>query len=734
MSFILQKLYNCKETFYLYSTMKTFALVLLFLNCSKNSPAQSEYPITKTVDSADLYFGRIYKDPYRWLEKMQDKEVKEWFKDQAAYTNAILNKITGQQELIEEWEMLGRNKRLFYFNRSFVKGSHFFQKHDPLVHNALLFSRKTSQSSDEVVFDTRLAIDSTWGFSFESATISPDGKKAVLSFLKNGTEISVLKILNIERKTILKDSIYPCIGNSVRWCFDNDSFIYTSLETDDNNSSEFFRNNKVKIHRLGHHSIKDKIYFSIVDFPELKINPERRPNGEISHFSENYIFADAGNDDGIFVGYCARKKDLKKAHIKWKSIGESKDELINVFAYRADKIFVISKKQAKNYKLIATSLVKPDWTKPEIIIEEKRDLVLEDFKMCKDYILAIYTDGLNSRLFKYYFKDKRVSEVRLPEIGTLSVELVDKNANEFYVSIATWARPRTEYKLDLVNDEFVLSDFNRTADYPQDYLNIDVEEIAVKGHDGAMIPFTILSKKGLKKDGESICLMDSYGGYGYSMKPSFSTKRNSLIRKGIIIAIPHVRGGGEKGEEWYKGGFKLTKSNSWKDFNSCAEYLITNKYTSAKKLIAHAGSLGCILVAGAINEKPDLYRVAISGSGVLNSLRIERMPNGDYLTGELGSVKDSTECIALEKMDGLFQVSKSVEYPAVLCYVGMNDPRVSPWQSAKFIGALQNLKGQSKPFLLQIDFEGGHGPSNKMYAAHISFALWQCGHSQFQIK
>jgi len=129
-----------------------------------------------------------------------------------------------------------------------------------------------------------------------------------------------------------------------------------------------------------------------------------------------------------------------------------------------------------------------------------------------------------------------------------------------------------------------------------------------------------------------------------------------------------------------------------------------------------------------------LYGAAISGSGVLNTLRMEKMPNGDYLTGELGTIKDSTECIALEKMDGLYQISKNSEYPAVICYIGMNDPRVSPWQSAKFIAALQNLPSQSKPFLLNVDFNGGHGPSNKMYAEYISLALWQCGHPNFQVK
>ena len=554
----------------------------------------------------------------------------------------------------------------------------------------------------------------------------------MLSFLKNGTEVRLLKILNIETKVILKDSIYPCSGG-VHWCHDNNSFIYSSLTTIDNTSPEFFKNNIPKLHYIGVNPIKDNIYFSIAAYPELKISPDKHPGGDITFYSPDYIFAYAGNDDGIFISYYAPKEELKNARINWKSLCNTNDEIINI-DYKDDRVFAISKKNAKNYKLISTSLNNPNWTKAEIIAEEKSDLILEDFKICKDHILITYSNGINNTVFKYSLINKKTTEIKLPINGTASIEHIDKESSEVYITISSWIMPPTEYQFNINTEVFRMSYFNKTPEYPKEYLTIKVEEIEVKGYDGVMIPLTILYKPGIRTDGNSVCIMDSYGGYGFSMKPTFGAKRNSLINKGVIVAIPHVRGGGEKGEEWYMGGFKNTKPNTWKDFNSCAEYLIQNKFTSARKIIAHSGSLGGILVAGAINERPNLYGAAISGSGVLNTLRMEKMPNGANLTGELGTSSDSTECIALEKMDGLYQISKDSEYPAVICYIGMKDPRVSPWQSAKFIAALQNLPNQSKPFLLNVDFNGGHGPSNDMYAEHISIALWQCGHPNFQIK
>ena len=707
--------------------------IILFLFANVTSFAQIQYPLTKVVDSSDICFRKVYKDPYRWLENMQDEGVKKWFNLQAELTNTISNKISGQKELLEEWESLSKYKTTNYFNRSSILNDKvIYQKKKPEASSAILCIRKKSSNVEEILIDTKLVVDSTLGFSFESAIVSYDGKKAILSFVKNGTEISLLKILNIETKTVLKDSIYPCSGG-IHWCHDNNSFIYSSLTTIDNNSSEFFKNNKPKLHYIGDKPINDKIYFSIDEYPELKISSDRHPGGDITYYSPDYIFAHAGNDDGIFVSYYASKDELKNKHINWKALCNTDDELINI-DYKDDKVYAISKKNAKNYKLIFTNLNNPNWTNSEIISVEKNDLMLEDFKICKDYILIIYSNGISNRVFKYSIINKKTTEIKLPINGSVSLEYIDKKSNEVYITVSSWIMPPTEYKFNITKEVFQISDFNKTPEYPKEYLNIAVEEIEIKGHDGAMIPLTILYKSGFKKDGKSVCFMDSYGGYGFSMKPTFGIKRNSLINKGVVVAIPHVRGGGEKGEEWYKGGFKNTKPNTWKDFNSCAEYLIENKYTSAKKIIAHSGSLGGILVAGAINQRPNLYGAAISGSGVMNSLRMERMPNGSNLTGELGTIKDSLECNALEKMDGLFHISKNAEYPAVICYIGMNDPRVSPWQSAKFIASLQNLPNQSKPFLLNVDFNGGHGPSNEKYAEHLIIALWQCGHPDFQIK
>ena len=266
-----------------------------------------------------------------------------------------------------------------------------------------------------------------------------------------------------------------------------------------------------------------------------------------------------------------------------------------------------------------------------------------------------------------------------------------------------------------------------------------VEEVEVKGHDGVMVPLSIIYKKGTKKDGSNVCLMESYGAYGYGMLPYFSAELNSLAVKGAVIAVPHVRGGGEKGEDWYKAGYKTTKPNTWKDFISCAEYLIKNGYTQASKLGGTGTSAGGILITRAITERPDLFAAAVNNVGCSNAMRLEFSANGPVNIPEFGTVTDSVECKALYEMDGMHHVKKGVKYPAIMGVGGWTDPRVVVWQPGKFVAAAQQASTSGKPVLMKVNYDNGHFTEDREvtfanFADQYSFVMWQCGHPGFQVK
>ena len=204
--------------------------------------------------------------------------------------------------------------------------------------------------------------------------------------------------------------------------------------------------------------------------------------------------------------------------------------------------------------------------------------------------------------------------------------------------------------------------------------------------------------------------------------------------------MAHVRGGGEKGYEWYIGGLKQTKANSWKDLISCVKYLQGHNYTKPERTAAWGASAGGIAVGRAALEAPDLFAAVVITSGILNTLRSENAPNGKNNVKEFGTVKNVDGFKSLLDMDSYHNLKKDTTYPAFLVTTGLNDARVASWQSIKFAARLQEYNNSNKPILLSVDFESGHGRESSRrktltrIAKRIAFALWQTGHPDYQPK
>lgn len=287
-------------------------------------------------------------------------------------------------------------------------------------------------------------------------------------------------------------------------------------------------------------------------------------------------------------------------------------------------------------------------------------------------------------------------------------------------------------------DEFKLENLFEEAKYPE-YTDLLVEEVMVESYDGVKVPLSLVYKKGIKKNGDNPVLMTGYGAYGYSLKPVFDPDLLLWALEGGIVATAHVRGGGELGDQWHKGGFKTTKANTWKDLIACSEYLISENYSSDKKIAIHGISAGGILIGRAMTERPDLFAAAISLVGLMNPLRFEETTAGPQNAAEFGTVKDSVECMALIEMDPYLHLKAGIKYPATLVTAGINDIRVTVWQPAKFAARLQAANVSDNPILFRVDYGAGHGSSDtKKYfedmADVLSFALWQTGHPKYQKK
>ncbi|MDB5134401.1 MAG: serine protease, peptidase family [Mucilaginibacter sp.] len=713
------------------------AIVLAICLYSYSSFAQLKLAATKTVDSTDTYFGTTYKDPYRWLEHIKDTAVVSWFKQQANYSKGMLNNIKGRDELIAEWKKLDKLQPPQINERTYMKGRIFYRKTLPGQSVGKLYYREGTSGKEQLLFDPLTYIKGKT-LSIQDFTPSFDAKYVAIAYSENGAEVSTIRIMDVAAKKFLKDKIYPTAGVE-GWTFDNKSIMYQWLKTADNKDPLARLNTKTKLHKMGGNNKGDIDFFSNASYPDLKIDPKDYPFTFTTNDNRNYVFAGQGNVQPEMTLYYAPISEFYSGKIQWKVLCKPENKLVRGMEFVGDKVFSITYDGAKNYKLLATDLKNVDWKNAKTIAEEKKDQTLEYITHCKDYLFMVYSDGINNHVYKYNLATGKTSVIKLPFTGTAGVFCINNKTNDCTVGITSWNKPYTEFDFNATAEVFTPGIFNKAPVFPAAYKNLVVKEVEVKGHDGVMVPLSIIYKRGTKLNGNNVCLMDSYGAYGISMVPYFNYLENALALKGVVIAIPHVRGGSEKGETWYRAGYKATKPNTWKDFNSCAEYLIAKKYTNPSKLAGMGTSAGGVLISRAITERPDLYAAAICNVGCANAMRLEFSANGPVNIPEFGTVKDSIECRALYEMDGMQHVVNGTKYPAVICISGWNDPRVVPWEPGKFAAALQNATSSGKPVIMKINYNDGHFTEDKNvtfanFADQFAFVMWQCGHPDFQLK
>ena len=716
--------------------MKKLILLTTLAICSANLTAQLNYPKTPKIAVTENLWGIDYQDDYRWLENMKDPKVVSWFKQQADLTNSVMNTISGRDELIQEWRKLALLQPAIIFSEAEANGKYFFQKRNPGEKVSKVYYRENLNGDDQLLFDPQTFIPGKT-LSVQSINPSNDGTKLLIAYSEAGAEVSTLRVMDVKTKKFLSDVINNTAGAG-DWTLDDSAFFYTWIKSADNTDPAARLNPKSKLHKLGSDNGKDVDFFSSGSYPAMKIDEKVYPVNFLYKDNPNYVFAAESSVQNELVSYYAPIDQFNSKTIPWKKLTSADDKIVRGMEIFGDKIYAITYKNAKNYQLVSTNLQNPDWNNVDIIAPNQV-MTLESFTRSKDFMILSYSDGLHNFLFKYDPKTKKMSPIKLPYEGTVNVQRLAKQSNDFIIGMTSWNTPFTEMIYNADTDQFTKSPFNQPANYPEEYKNLIVEEVNVKGHDGVMIPLSIIYKKGLKKDGSNVGFIESYGAYGISMTPGFATRLYSLAVKGVVIAIPHVRGGSEKGEEWYKAGFKTTKPNTWKDFISCAEYLIEKGFTKADRLAGTGTSAGGILISRAITERPDLFAAAVINVGLGNAMRAEFSSNGPVNTPEFGTVKDKVEAKSLYEMDGMMHVKNGVKYPAVMGVGGWNDPRVVAWQPGKFVAALQNASTSGKPVLMKVNYDNGHFTEDKEityanFADQYAFMMWQCGHPDFQVK
>ncbi len=690
-------------------------IVAIFVSAYKTGN-KIEYPMTKKVDTVDIYFGHSVPDPYRWLEDDMSSETAEWVKAQNKVTDNYLEQIPFRNNIKQRLTDIWNYPKI---SAPVKKGGRWFvMKNDGLQSQSVLYLKNNINHEGQVLLDpNKLSSDGTVALTLFQ--VSNCGKYLAYSVAGGGSDWNEIFVKNIETGQMLDDHIKWVKFSDISWC--GKGFYYSSYPQPDKADELKGENKHCKIyyHKLGTQQATDEMIFQDIEHPERGFY--------VMLSSDNNYMVIAGTE--TTSGNCIYIKDLKN-NTPIVNIVPAFTHDYELIDYVDGKLYFLTNYDAPKYKLVALDVndaKKPKW---EDIIQESEG-VLKSVNYVGDKLIANYIEHAHSKVKVYSKYGEFESEINIPVMGTVS-GFSGKPTDEFtFYTITSFTTPSLVYKYDIKNNESVFFQKSELDFNDSDY---ETKQVFYESKDSTKVPMFIVYKKGLKLDGSNPVLLYGYGGFNVSLTPSFSLTRLLWLEQGGIYAVMNLRGGGEYGEQWHKAGTKMNKQNVFDDCIAAAEYLINEKYTSEKKIALMGGSNGGLLVGAVINQRPELFGAAFPLVGVMDMLRYHKFTIGRYWAADYGTSEDSEEMFKyLYKYSPVHSICDSVDYPPVLVTTADHDDRVVPAHSFKYIATLQEKYKGSNPVLIRIETNAGHGagkPTEKVieeYTDMFAFMMYNMG-------
>ena len=708
-------------------------------------PKKPAPPVAAINPVTENFFGQSVIDPYRYMEDAKNPEVIAFLRAQGEYARKALDALPGRKAMLDRISVLSEST--IAISDVQVGGDRaqprvFYYKLAPGESSRKLFVREGFAGVERLLFDPGAISQPGLRVEIDSFAASPDGQHIALGVAAGGSEETSLRIIEVAtgRDTgVVIDRIG--FAEETSWAPDGKSFFYNRLpEPKAGAAKNRYLRSMVYRHALGRAVEKDeqvfgpgldtRIIFAGIDIPSVSMTADGKfLVGQIKHGDVNEVTL-----------YIASVMTFTQGH-SWRKVVEPKDEVTS-FVVHDNALYLLTHKDAPRYKVMRTSMQRPDIDKATTIVPHG-DTVIRELAVAQDalYIRELYggVDRLQRLNFSQsVFSGGKLEFVRLPFDLAIRQMITNPKRPGALLRLEGWTEaPR------YVNIEERSGNLIDTKLQPKSKVNFDpIDEVRLMAtaKDGTKIPLTLMYRKGTTLNADRPTLLRAYGAYGITQVPTFSPETLAWLERGGIIGTCHVRGGGEFGEAWHKGGQKLTKPNTWRDLIACAEYVVERKFTRKEKLAIAGGGAGGITVGRAMTERPELFAAVVSSVGLLDALRAEFTPNGPPNIPEFGSVKSAEGFKGLYAMSSLHQVKDGTKYPAVLLMHGVNDPRVEVWQSAKMAARLQTATAADRdanPVLLRLDYDAGHGVGssrsqrNAEIADIYSFLLWQFGDAAF---
>ncbi|MCR4339944.1 MAG: S9 family peptidase [Gemmatimonadaceae bacterium] len=679
--------------------MPLLRFLLLILLGAATAAAQSP-PVAAVVPKVDTLHGNVLTDNYFWLRRRENPEVIAYLQAENAYTDTMMAATRDLQERIYQ-EMLGRIKQTdlsvpvrrgpyFYYTRT-VEGKQY-----------PIYARKRGslEAPEEIYLDQNVLAEGKTYLRLGVTTVSPDHRFLAFTVDTTGSEHFTLLVKDLSTGEVLPDRI-PDVHFSLTWAADNKTLFYTKTDS-------AHRSDKVVRHIVGTQTASDSVIFHE---PNVLFNV-----GVSRTKDDEYVMIAAESFTSSEYWFVPARTPL----LPFKVIERRRPDIEYSVIHHKGRFFITTNDGATNFKVVTAPASDPSATNWRDYIAHSDTILIDGLDAFSDHLVIYERSG---GLRKIRIRDLRINAdhyVSFPEpvytYSTAGNPEFDTNLLRFtYQSLITPASvfdyDMDTRALDLKKRTEVLGGYDPTL--------YGTERTWARASDGKMVPVSLVYRKPFVRDGMRPMLLYSYGSYGSSTEPTFSSNNLSLIDRGVVYALAHIRGGQEMGRAWYDEGKMLNKRNTFTDFIAAAEHLVRERYTSSDRLAIRGGSAGGLLMGAVVNMRPDLFKVVVADVpfvDVINTMLDASIPLTAQEWEQWGNpaIREHYEYM---RTYSPYDNVEAKAYPMMLVTTGLNDPRVAFWEPAKWVAKLRAMKTDDNLLLLKTNMGAGHGGSSGRYDA-----------------
>ncbi len=673
-------------------------------------------PVAKKVPKMDVLHGERRVDDYYWLRDKTKPEVISYLEAENAYTASVMKPTEAFQEALYQ-EMLGRIKQTD-LSVPYRYGGYYYYSRTEEGKQYPIHCRKTGSldALEQVTLDLNELAKGHKFMALGAYAVSDDGNLLAYSTDNTGFRQYTLRVKDLRTGEALIDAREQVV--SVAWAADNHTLFYT-VEDAAKRSYRLYR------HRLG--STDDQLIYEEKD-ERFSINVERTR-------SHAYLLMTSASHTASEVRYLP----ATQPEGEWRVVAAREPLHEYEVDHHGDRFYIRTNSGGRNFRLVSAPVSDPSKENWKEVIPHRPSVMLEgmDF-FASYYVLLEREDGLQ-RLRVADLRTGQWHRIEFPEPAYAASPAQNREFDTamFRFSYQSPITPPSVFDYDMDKRERkLLKQTEVLGGY--DPARYQVERLSATAADGARIPVSVVYKKGLKRDATAPMLLTGYGSYGFSLPPSFSSNRISLLDRGMVFAIAHVRGGGEMGKAWHDQGRMMNKKNTFTDFIAVAEYLIARKFTSKDRLVITGGSAGGLLMGAVTNMRPDLFHAVVSlvpFVDVINTMADASIPLTVGEFEEWGNPKTKAEYDYIKTYSPYDNIERKA-YPAILVRTSLNDSQVMYWEPAKYVAKLRSMKTDSNVLLLKTNMAAGHGGASGRYdflreqAFDYAFILTQVGTSK----